>query len=381
MTDPRSSAPSHPPSNPPSGPPQNLPLFRAEVLAAQNAQWLGSIRIGRPLGFSLVTGAALVMAAALLERLRSLQADSEHLQAELEGVRQRVSLARHTAKNFESLAAQGFVPLLQAQQRQEELLEMSQRERSAQRQLQAAKREQASVLAEARLAQTQLEATQAQLERQRATLAQERSELAARSQWTLTAPQAGTVAAVNATPGQAATAGLTLVALLPAGEEAGGRSVAGAGAAGGAGGAGVAVGAGDAVAGSTAPLTAPLTAHLYAPSRTTGFIQPGQPVWLSYDAYPYQKFGQHAARVQSVSRTPVNPQNLPAGRAQALMQAAQTSEPLYRVSVQLQQQSIRAYGQKQALKSGMALQAHVALDKRAIWEWVLEPVLALKAPA
>ncbi|WP_394395620.1 biotin/lipoyl-binding protein [Roseateles sp. LKC17W] len=43
-----------------------LPLFRQEVLEARQAQWLGSIRIGRPLSFSVVTGASLAMAAALI---------------------------------------------------------------------------------------------------------------------------------------------------------------------------------------------------------------------------------------------------------------------------------------------------------------------------
>ena len=45
---------------------ESTPLFRQEVMQAQAGQWLGSIRIGRPLGFSLVTGAAVLMAAGLV---------------------------------------------------------------------------------------------------------------------------------------------------------------------------------------------------------------------------------------------------------------------------------------------------------------------------
>jgi len=41
-------------------------LFRQEVLQARQVQWLGSIRIGRPPSFAWVTGAALVLALALL---------------------------------------------------------------------------------------------------------------------------------------------------------------------------------------------------------------------------------------------------------------------------------------------------------------------------
>lgn len=41
-------------------------LFRAEALEAQRDQFLGTVRIGRPLSFTLVTTAALCMAAVLI---------------------------------------------------------------------------------------------------------------------------------------------------------------------------------------------------------------------------------------------------------------------------------------------------------------------------
>jgi membrane fusion protein len=44
----------------------STPLFRPEVMQAQEAQWLGGIRIARPPSFALVTGVALLCAAALL---------------------------------------------------------------------------------------------------------------------------------------------------------------------------------------------------------------------------------------------------------------------------------------------------------------------------
>jgi membrane fusion protein len=60
------------------------------------------------------------------------------------------------------------------------------------------------------------------------------------------------------------------------------------------------------------------------------------------------------------------------------MQAAGSNEPLYRITVALDRQSISAYGKDQELKAGMALEAQIRQDARAIWEWVLEPVLALQ---
>ncbi len=99
-------------------------------------------------------------------------------------------------------------------------------------------------------------------------------------------------------------------------------------------------------------------------------------MWLRYAAYPYQKFGMARGEVRDVSRTPVNAQELPAGQGQALSQAAQSSEPLYRIRVHLARQQIDAYGQAQILKPGMALEADVIQDRRAVWEWVLEPIIA-----
>lgn len=43
-----------------------MTLFRPEVAQAQSAQWLGCVRLHRPLSFTLVTTAALGMALMLV---------------------------------------------------------------------------------------------------------------------------------------------------------------------------------------------------------------------------------------------------------------------------------------------------------------------------
>ena len=63
----------------------------------------------------------------------------------------------------------------------------------------------------------------------------------------------------------------------------------------------------------------------------------------------------------------------------SLMSAAQGQEPLYRITVALQRSSLQAFGKAQPLKAGMSLEADVIQDRRAIWEWALEPLLAAKA--
>jgi membrane fusion protein len=425
------------------------PLFRPEVMQAQAVQWLGSIRIGRPPSFGIVTGVALACAVALVsfaawgqvtrkvsvpgilvpegglmhlsspqaatvaevlvkegdavqagqplirlraermmaggelsqmqlaavaqrrssleaelrladqqaqqrssalqDRLRSLQSDVLNLQGELDATLQRVQLAQKNTQRFTELAASGFVSGVQAQEKQEALLDLGLRERNARRALEAAQREQASVQSELSGLRNQLETARSQLQRQLASLAQEGSELDARAGWTITAPAAGTVSAMSALVGQSALAGGTLISLVPA--------------------------SGEGEKDSQVPSA--LVAHLYAPSRSTGFVAVGQSVWVRYAAFPYQKFGMQAGRVMAVSRTPISPQDLPTGQSQALMQAVGSTEPLYRITVALERQSLQAYGTEQGLKAGMTLDAQVRQEGRAIWEWVLEPVLAL----
>lgn len=62
---------------------------------------------------------------------------------------------------------------------------------------------------------------------------------------------------------------------------------------------------------SIVPLHRHLEAHLYGPSRAIGFVRAGQRVLLRYQAYPYQKFGHHEGMVRSVSQSAVGPGELP----------------------------------------------------------------------
>lgn len=293
---------------------------------------------------------------AIADRLRSLQAEERQAEAELETNRLRVQLARKSHERFAELGRSGFVSEVQAQQKHEELLDLQLRERNAERSLQALRRDMQALRAESQSSQTALNTSLAQLERSVASLSQEHIEHEARMGLTLTAPQAGRISALTLHPGQAVQAGQTVLSLVPGGvDEA------------------------EALANklpSSTTSSAQLQAQLWAPSRTAGFVKPGQTVWLRYAAYPYQKFGMAEGVVLAVSESPLAPQDLPQGQAQALLSAAQSNEPLYRISVQLKSQTFDTYGKPTELKAGLALEADVLQESRKVWEWALEPVLA-----
>ena len=119
-----------------------------------------------------------------------------------------------------------------------------------------------------------------------------------------------------------------------------------------------------------------LLVELYAPSRSVGFIEIGQPVNIRYESFPYQKFGQYGGHVTGISRAPIAPQELasayPVG---AEVRAAQ--ENMYRIRVLLESESVTAYGRSTQLTPGMLLSADIRQDTRTLLEWILEPLFGL----
>jgi membrane fusion protein len=198
-------------------------------------------------------------------------------------------------------------------------------------------RERTGLLAAMRDADARLRVLLAALDVQLAQLAQEQVERRAQADAVVAAPASGTVSTLLVEPGQLAGPGATLLTLLPDGS--------------------------------------PLEAHLYAPSRSIGFIRPGQEVLLRYPAFPYQKFGSHRARVASVSRSALAPAELGYAAPDG------TREPLYRIKVALANQTVTAYGRAEPLQAGMEVQADVLLDRRRLIEWVFEPLFSLAGRA
>ena len=174
-----------------------------------------------------------------------------------------------------------------------------------------------------------------------AGLAQERSENEARRTTVVTAPYAATITGIVAHAGQVIGAGGLLATLIPDG--------------------------------------ASLEAQLFASTRQAGFVARGQKVRLRYAAYPYQKFGMGEGVVETIEKSPYAPQELPTQVIATLGAGAlQGAEPVYRVVVKLDAQTIDTYGQSQPLKSGMVFDADVIQDTRRLYEWLLEPVYGLR---
>ena len=272
---------------------------------------------------------------ALERQIEGMQRELGSISAEADLQNQRLRLAQEAMARLESLRGENFVSSAQVQNKTEEVLGVKAQLQALDRRRATHLREIAQLEAQRRELPLQAQAVQGEIDRELATLAQQAAENEARGQVVIRAPQDGVLTGVLAAAGQSVTSAAALASLVPAG--------------------------------------AKLQAQLFAPSSAVGFVRPDQPVLLRYQAFPYQKFGHQAGQVTQVSRSPLQASEL-AGLP-FLTGAGQ--EPLYRITVTLDRQSVAAYGQAQPLAPGMQLEADVMLDRRRLIEWIFEPVLGI----
>ena len=262
-------------------------------------------------------------------QLATLRTELGQVRAGIATRDEQVRLGRETADRYREVAASGYVSLVQVRQQEQSVLEMLNARQALERQSTVLLREIARLEQSLAELPAQREAVDATARREHALLAQERYRHEAEGGVLVKAPLAGVVANRFAEPGQVVQAGQPLLSVLPRG--------------------------------------ARLQAHLQVPSRAIGFIRPGDRVQLRYQAYPYQKFGHQAGRVLRVSRNAI-----------AGAQATGNAEPYYRVLVELERQDLMAYGHAQPLHPGMLLEADILGERRRLYEWLLEPLYALR---
>lgn len=295
----------------------------------------------------------------LEQRLQNNAVEAQQLAQETALALDRQTLAQQSLQNYQSLYASNYVSAAQLQQKQADLIDIQIKVSNLRRdktQLDASRLALESELAS--LSDTLIDEL-SQLQRTEASLQQQKEENRSRKSTFITAPQAGTVTTITYQAGQSVSSGQPLATLIP--------------------------GSPTSCRTASCPNAADkIEVHLYAPSRTTGFVAKGQPVLIRYSAFPYQKFGLQKGTITDVSITPFAPTELPQNLASTILGNAQqgntgvsAGEALYRIKVKLAKQNINLYGMSQALKPGMTLDADVILDRRKIWEWIAEPVFSV----
>ena len=290
---------------------------RRAILEKEQAQW-------RELGEQQVE--------QLRRRVRDLESESQQIEREMKLQETRVKSAREQAERFRALAGEKFVSDVASKQKQDEVTDqeiklqaMRRQKGQVERDLAAARMEEPSIRLRSR---AQVE----QVERQISELKQGLTQVEARRETVIRAPMTGVVTNVAVNRGQSVAADAPLATVLPKGSG--------------------------------------MHVELLVPTRAIGFLRQGQEVVLRYEAFPHERFGQYRGLVTEIGR------NVWTSGERIGPLAAK--EPVYRVDVKLDTQTVRALEQEFALRPGMLVNADLLLERRTLLEWIFEPVLRLK---
>lgn len=274
-------------------------------------------------------------ADGLLAQMQGLRDEVAQVGLELRTRREQHSLAQQSLQRLEKLHDRRFVTSIQLQQQQAVVLAELGSIQALERSVIVLRRELGRLGSAHAELMPMLAAVDAAEKGDRSSLDQESLESGARAESVVRSPVSGTVGSLLGQSGQAVQAGQTMLSLLPDG----GR----------------------------------LEAHLLVPSRAVGFVEPGDEVRLRYQSFPYQKFGHHMGKVARISRSALSQ-----GELGALIGNVNGGEPHYRIVVELDRESVRAFGRDEALKPGMLLEADIFGETRSLWEWAIEPLLVLR---
>lgn len=264
-------------------------------------------------------------------RLVLLQQQNTELAGQLQTFTERMQLNENLVRQVQQLAGSGYISQLELNRQKDTLLSLKQQVQSLKGQqllLQSQQREQQSLLEQLPL---ELTSQLSLLDQQLSELRNQQTRLAHEQTVVYRASADGVISGLRYQAGQSVQAGAVAMSIVPAAVE--------------------------------------LEAVVYVPTRAVAFIEVGQKARIRFDAFPYERFGVHQARVKAVSQAVLLPSDVP---------EFALKEPGYRVILQLESQSVHAYQRELALRPDMTLNADVITGQRNLLHWLFEPVLSLK---
>lgn len=271
------------------------------------------------------------------KRLANLKFENQRLDEQIILQKQRIHLSEMAWNRFRDLHATNYISTAQLHEKQADLLDQRHRLTDLERAKSVIGRDVEIAKGELQDLQIQSRRDAASIQRSIFELEQEFADSESRREIFIKAPQNGGISSITTDLGQTVMANQSLASLLPA--------------------------------------HAKLEIEIYLNSKAIGFIQPGMNVIIRFHAYPYQKFGQYRAAVKEISNTSIHREDLPLQSSAHL--SALEREPLYRIRLKLDKQTIQVYGKEMPLKSGMLVDASIQLQKRRLYEWIFEPLYSI----
>lgn len=270
--------------------------------------------------------------ATLAQRIVFLKQEIDLLTQEVQTHTKRLKLSQAALARGAELFKQSFISAARLEEIEQEVLDQQLKQQLAERNLTTMRRDLNQFQSDLANLPLTTQNRLSETDRQILALDQEAIDSEGRRELVITAPQSGLITTILFEAGQTMQADKPLAALLPS--------------------------------------NAKLQASIYLPSRAYGFVEKNLKVLLRYPAYPYQKFGQYSGKISEISRTALSPEELKVtGQA--------TGGSLYRLLIDLDTQTIQAYGKPVALQEGLQVEADILIDTRKLYEWVLEPLYSV----
>jgi membrane fusion protein len=274
--------------------------------------------------------------ARLIAEQKALALRVDSLQVQL-GLQQQLGASiENNYRGVQKLLMQGYISKEESKRRQQEWIKQKTQEKLREQELNEVKLKQKQL--EIRLLQLPNESKQrvARLMVQQAELEGRKTELSGRSAYAITSSVNGKVLSISMdSVGRSVQAGQALLTIMPEGSV--------------------------------------LEAELFVPSRAVGFVAKGQEVRLLYDAFPYQYFGSHKATITNITETILSQGEL--------LTPFKLTEPVYRVTADIEKKTIEARDMVLSLQSGMTLKANIVLERRSFIDWLLDPLRAVRERA
>ncbi|MFL0863821.1 HlyD family secretion protein [Vibrio parahaemolyticus] len=281
----------------------------------------------------------LLETQSLLERERdSLQKKIEDLELSIQSIERQIQILtkqneikESEYKRYELLSQKEFVSKIELQSQEQELLLVQEALESANEnilllssKINDIRYKIVKIPHEMRLKKTKIlrEKTQIQLKI---------DEVQNNYTFNLIAKESGTVTAIASTEGESLQVSRPLLSIIPEGAE--------------------------------------LVAELFFPTRSAGFVKLNDEARLRFDAFPYQRFGFVESTITRIDKSLVSEGEIDA--------PIKLTEPVYRVRTKLISQSFSAYGESFPLKVGMQVEADIILERRSLFQWLLDPIYSL----
>lgn len=268
-------------------------------------------------------------------RLEALRRETSDIRFSIALQNDRVTIAEGTLSSYRDLQSKEYISQAQVLQKQSELIEQRQRAAELGRALSINEREIETVQGELATLRDQFEKESAATTRLISENEQSLIQNEAEHRVSVLAPFSGRVSGILVEMGQSVKAEQPL--------------------------------------GSVIPPDGPVVAELYAGSDTVGEVKVGSPVTVRFHSYPYQRFGQAEGVVFEVSAATLQPDQT---NAPVLAATVAKNEAIYRLRVRLASSSFQSRNGPLPLLPGSTLDATVSLEKRRVYQWLLEPFFA-----